>query len=731
MILAQRENLGIFGAQVWSSATGSFTGEERRLDDLIRFAARGTLSGDINTSAGLVGFTLDKVEGHPNGSYTDDEQEADEALLLVGNELISLGSQYTQSEATYSYFVSRGRLGTVADSHSMGDEVWFFRKSDLQRYQMPLNGEFTPSNYTVYLKLLAMTPLELGSATAAFSVVSAGASLPLPDITLSIPYRGYYRLMANWSSSGFGENTWFLLTYWKDGEYHSTKDVKWVRASEELIDWTVPWHGTTWVIAQTIAEYDGIQIWGTGQTTQQSINVRDWPVPDAPTITSMTFDEAHQRITVEWTDPTVAGGLRDLAIWGRKGTSGEYTYLGSIQAGIGKFIWERTLQDDTDTSWMVQMRAYGASGRESAIAEDSVTVPGVEAPNSFNVISLTAGRALEMEWTPRSDEQWIVIQILNTDDIKSSPDLIWVREGTTSNTKHRVTGLEPSPGANYYVRAWRVKEWLSERLWSGEVTDGTGWHQVYSHPAPGEVTGLTVSNEHGHVRLSWTNPTEDYFEKIEIHRRQSYDWSGGQPNTASDSYSLLATVMPSGTDGYYEDPVRPVFNEAFAYRVRTVARYGDARSSGVESNPSGGHTPKLPMPHLSFSRTSTAVVGKSGTLLGMDGSVPDYTPVTFEGESLPAPLQRGKVYYLTYWFGSTTRYHKVFDSPLMQDANEIAITTTGSGLRLKLRWRIPGECRGVADPGWCAGAVWGKWGPDPEHHRGTTVLGEAASGTLL
>jgi len=492
ILLAQRENLAIYQARVYASDTGSFTGEERRLDNLIRFAARGTLNSAVDAIATSIQFTLDKKEGHPSGSFSSNERDMDEGLLLVGSELISLSQQSAKVDNLYSYSCLRGRLGTASASHASGEEVWFFHKSNIQIYEMEYNGAFTPENYTLHLRLMPITSMELGNATPSFQLISGGPQIAPPVIAFDTSAPAlYWQARITWDPAEHDPEDHIPITLWKDGDYNGTKKMVWAKASEGTLTVDLSWTGTTHAIAQTVTTYRGVSVWGNSQSAQITTTVNDFPAPGPVTSLFVSYS-LNQRVNSSWNDPDPVGGLANVEVWGRRQDLGAWTFLASLGPGIESFTWDPVIQDSVSRIWEVKLIPVGSTGRKGTLATKSATAPALATvqPDSPLTACLsvpsTKYYGYKYTWDPAglTADDWVLLQrwpASGTADVVNEAlgDIKWIRANL--GTFEETVEWEGWIGA----RAWLAKRLKGTLVYSAVNT--TEWAELNMFPAP---TGL-------------------------------------------------------------------------------------------------------------------------------------------------------------------------------------------------------------------------------------------------
>ncbi len=183
--LVDRAHDGIIGAYLSLSPDGS--SYDRVLDQRFFAAKCSVTNGGILSGASVVRVASTSVDfARLQARAPSAIGQVDDALvLLVGDELVSVGDVTVISAGVYDLEILRGRQGTVAVAHADGAAAWLFLRSELRA---ALHNEFYDvrdgSNVydagiaTKYFKLALFTVDTVGLAKP-----DAGLTLQLPDIT--------------------------------------------------------------------------------------------------------------------------------------------------------------------------------------------------------------------------------------------------------------------------------------------------------------------------------------------------------------------------------------------------------------------------------------------------------------------------------------------------------------------------------------------------------------------
>jgi len=178
-------------SEVHRSKTGSFAGEEERIEDLLTFATHGTLDVAITGASTEIEFTLDEIGDLPLGDFSTEQRDNNYALLLVGDELFSLSSQVSESTRTFSYNFTRATAGTTAIDHALSADCYFFFLPKIQTFSMPPSGaNYLAADFYYYHRLVPVSSLEIGTAGSSITIQGADISPPPPtgiDATISGP----------------------------------------------------------------------------------------------------------------------------------------------------------------------------------------------------------------------------------------------------------------------------------------------------------------------------------------------------------------------------------------------------------------------------------------------------------------------------------------------------------------------------------------------------------------
>lgn len=163
-ILAQRENPGILGAEVYISSSPTFASDIAQLDNLNSFAVYGELQTAIDSDDEVVKFSFenDDLSYWLAKSFSEVEALDDTMLIVIGNEIISLKDIVSSGSGWREYNCLRGRGGTTAVGHSEGVGVFIIpREKIIPIINQKLDPELA-ADKTVYFRLCPYTPFESG-----------------------------------------------------------------------------------------------------------------------------------------------------------------------------------------------------------------------------------------------------------------------------------------------------------------------------------------------------------------------------------------------------------------------------------------------------------------------------------------------------------------------------------------------------------------------------------------
>ncbi len=174
------------------------------------YALRGALDGaiadsDLTLNIDATGEDIDKLQ-----SMSSAQQENDELLLIVNDEVLSIGTVTANGSDNYTVGVNRGRWGTVAASHSDTDEVWVIERSTLETFY---HQEFPRTVIARYFKLQPFTSFEgerdLANVTS-FSFSFADLSVGAP---LGFAVGGIYNGFVATFVAPDADTEWFKMWY--------------------------------------------------------------------------------------------------------------------------------------------------------------------------------------------------------------------------------------------------------------------------------------------------------------------------------------------------------------------------------------------------------------------------------------------------------------------------------------------------------------------------------------
>lgn len=181
--LVNRAHRGIYRVDLHLSVDGSAPWSP--ILDARFFAAKCAVVSGISSGATTLQVTSTSVDIGRMAAQDANAQTDDTLLLLVGNELLSVGTITVVSPGTYELGILRGRRGTAAAAHAGATVGWMFYRSEIARveheeFYRVRDGSnlYNATIATKYFKLQLFTIDEAGLAKP-----DAGISLQLPDLS--------------------------------------------------------------------------------------------------------------------------------------------------------------------------------------------------------------------------------------------------------------------------------------------------------------------------------------------------------------------------------------------------------------------------------------------------------------------------------------------------------------------------------------------------------------------
>jgi|GEM_PF-3368248 hypothetical protein len=211
------------------SATGSAPWEQ--ILALQAFAAKGALSLSLDGVATTVRVASTSLDWNRMQAQSALAQSDDTLLLLIDDEVVSVGSITVVSAGVYDLSILRGRQGTTAASHSSAAVAWLFYYDELQTtshnefYDVRTAGVYDSSLATKYFKFQAISADLPGDPKPD----DPGISFVFPDLTAA-------------DASGVRTFT---------GSIAPTGDLRvgdlWYQTSGGVVVATYRWDGSAWV----------------------------------------------------------------------------------------------------------------------------------------------------------------------------------------------------------------------------------------------------------------------------------------------------------------------------------------------------------------------------------------------------------------------------------------------------------------------------------------------------
>jgi hypothetical protein len=177
---AVRGNVEVQGFRIWLSFDGGATYQLMPNEQSTsQFASYGRVqtaitAGNTGVMCNLYGIDLDDVV-----SQTAAQQADDNLLVFIGSELMSVGQVNPFGAGLYQVFFLRGRYGTVAASHAIGDQMFFLFRD---RLRLLNNAQFTPGTVVTYKyqPFTADTDYDLSAITPQSYTIVGFADIPTP-----------------------------------------------------------------------------------------------------------------------------------------------------------------------------------------------------------------------------------------------------------------------------------------------------------------------------------------------------------------------------------------------------------------------------------------------------------------------------------------------------------------------------------------------------------------------
>lgn len=362
--IAARPNASILSAHTFLSQIGDYTGEEQEIAPITAFAAFGSIApASLTESATEIEFQITTPE--PNLTLYRDFTAAELAdgymLILIGSELISLGSIVSQFNGWWTFNCQRGFAGTPITAHDGNTSLFLFRKSWLPQMAIShqlLNDSSYDAPPTLYIRLASATGLEAGTPNAPTSI-TLRARTPEEVVTATATYdKGDGKITIEWETPA--DNS--ISTIRIEENIHG---AGWVLAYESLSSpsnaskWirTGVYEGATDVIYQyrviTVNKYN---VASSPKSADPSIiTVRSVKTPFV-TLTILAAD--YLKYTVSWLSASIQAEEQDYIVIQRWPASGN----GDPQNSQTKLVWaQATLneyQENVDFIGWIGIRAW-------------------------------------------------------------------------------------------------------------------------------------------------------------------------------------------------------------------------------------------------------------------------------------------------------------------------------------------------------------------------------------
>ena len=196
--LIDRTKRTIYRADLHLSPSGAAPWEN--ILDCRGFAAKAVVGGTgINDSVTTVRVTSTSVDFARMGEQNAVAQSDDTLLLLLGDELVSVGTITVVTTNTYDLTILRGRRETTAAAHAVAVVGWLFYRSELASVE---HAEFyrVRDGSNIYDATVATKHFKLQLFTIAADGLAKpddpGISLVLPDLSADLT-QGYTIMLTN------------------------------------------------------------------------------------------------------------------------------------------------------------------------------------------------------------------------------------------------------------------------------------------------------------------------------------------------------------------------------------------------------------------------------------------------------------------------------------------------------------------------------------------------------
>jgi len=186
--LINRDSKATVGVKLYMSPSGSAPWS-MILDERFFSAKCSVTNGGINNSVATVRVTSTSVDFARMAAQNAVAQTDDTLLLLIEDEVVSVGSITVVSTNTYDLGILRSRRGTAAAAHANGVDAWLFYRSEMVSVEHNewLNvvdsfGVYNSTIATKHFEFQNYTAADLGSITPADPGISFIVP-PLPAIS--------------------------------------------------------------------------------------------------------------------------------------------------------------------------------------------------------------------------------------------------------------------------------------------------------------------------------------------------------------------------------------------------------------------------------------------------------------------------------------------------------------------------------------------------------------------
>jgi hypothetical protein len=188
--LIDRPGTADTGTQLWMSPSGAAPWQ--LILDSGFFSALCAASGAIGTGDGTVSLSSSSLDFNRMQGQSAQAQTNDTLLLLVDNELMSVGAVTAAGAGVYNFSVLRGRCGTIAATHAADAPAWLFYNDEMvavtwkEFYNVRTAGVYDATVAKKYFKFGAHSYSAVGNLVPA----DPGFAFVFPDLSATDSING-------------------------------------------------------------------------------------------------------------------------------------------------------------------------------------------------------------------------------------------------------------------------------------------------------------------------------------------------------------------------------------------------------------------------------------------------------------------------------------------------------------------------------------------------------------